>query len=521
MEDLYDVFPYTLDKLKSILSEISGTSKKVIDKKFICIYFKNYFEDLNATTIIIEKEYIDHDFLEDFAAYYVKCFKQYKKTCARLHFFNTKFTKKDFKNLLSGQESTINETNLNSGYLGFIVVKPLPETVIGRTCLKTYEVDGNGRNYPIKRLYTANLFGIELQVNSIAFQEQDSVVAACATSALWSVFQVSGILYQHPILSPVELTKAACDSLPLESRSLPNKGLTLPQMAHAIQSVNLEPLLINASDEKILKSTIHAYLKGGVPLILTVLLVDTSYSPGILIAKHAIAVTGYNIDEKSAPCTKHDFLLKALRINKIYAHDDQIGPFSRIILDKKKIKINGNEYEHISMATSWKGENNEIGSIRAVAENLLIPVYHKIRIPLSDIQTAIMHFDDFIKELQAANIFPFKQQLEWDIYLTQINKFKKDIYEELSINEELKHEILTEGMPKFLWRAEATCDGEAVLDLIFDATDILQGLSLIRAIGYENKSYEFLKIIAKEDVVVDQYKDKPAWKILKWFHTNS
>ncbi len=521
MNDLYDVFPYTLAKLKSILAEVSDTSEEVINRKFICIYFRNYFKDLSAHTIVIEKQYIDHDFLEDFAGYYVKCFKSYERSCARLHFFNFKFTKTDLKNLLSGKDSSIDKKKMNSGYLGFVVVKPLPVTVIGRTCLKTYEIKGNGRHYPTTRPYSANLFGIDLKVDSIAFQEQDSVVAACATSALWSVFQVSGILYQHPILSPVELTKAACDSLPLESRFLPNKGLTLPQMAHAIRSVNLEPYLINALDEEILKSTIYAYLKGGVPLILTVLLADMSNKTGVFIGKHAVAITGYNIKQEGrSPSTARGFLLKALRIDKIYAHDDQIGPFSRIVLDKEKIKvrINGKECEYISMATSWRGVNHKIGSMRAVAENLLIPVYHKIRIPLSDIQIAVMHFDDFIKELQSAKIFPIKKQLEWDIYLTQINKFKKDIYIKTNINQDLKHEILTEGMPKFLWRAEATCEGDPILDLIFDATDILQGLTLTMAIGLEKYSYEFLKIITKEAVIVDQYKDEPAWKILKWFN---
>ena len=32
---------------------------------------------------------------------------------------------------------------LQKNYLGFIVVKPLPSTVVGRTCLKTYDDDGD------------------------------------------------------------------------------------------------------------------------------------------------------------------------------------------------------------------------------------------------------------------------------------------------------------------------------------------------------------------------------------------
>lgn len=131
--------------------------------------------------------------------------------------------------------------SLQQNYLGFIVVKPLPMTIIGRTCLVTYPKEGGkDRYFPIIRKYNVNLFGINLSVKSLAFQEQDNVVAACAASALWSVLHGTGILFQHSILSPGEITKEATKQLPIETRTFPNKGLSVEQMAHAIQSVNLD-----------------------------------------------------------------------------------------------------------------------------------------------------------------------------------------------------------------------------------------------------------------------------------------
>ncbi len=523
MQELYDVYSYNISKLISILESESGTPREIIKWKFIYIYFKNYFEDLNAQTIIVENKYIDHDFLNDYSEYYVKCFKSYNRTCTRLHFFNIKFTKKDFKALLCGSKALLSEKKLNDAYLGFVVVKPLPETIIGRTCLKTYD-DNDRRNYPIVRTYSANLYGIDLKINSLAFQEQDNVVAACATSALWSVFQASGILYQHQIPSPVEITKSACNSLPAESRFLPNKGLTIPQMANAIRSVNLEPFLISASNEEVLKSTLYAYLAGEIPLIMTFLLVDVSKAPGVFVDFHAVAITGYSLGlTKPIPNEKNGFLLKASRIDKIYAHDDQVGPFSRIVLDQREIEFYVDKknlpVKRISMETSWIGKNKKIGSMRAVANNLLIPVYHKIRIPFSDIKDTVIHFDEFIEELRSVKISPLKQRVEWNIYLTTINKFKQDILKKKPLNKQLKYEILTESMPRFLWRAEAVSAGKHVLDLIFDATDILQGLSLKRAIGFDEVFFNLIKAISKETVVFKQYRDKPVWKILKWFAT--
>ena len=136
MQNSFSISPYTLANLINIFVEASKASKEAIKKKFIFFYFRNYFKSLNAQTIIVENYYIDHDFLEDFAGYYVKCFKPYDRTCTRLHFFDIKFNKNDFNNLLEGNISSIDEKILNTAYLGFIVVKPLPQTIIGRTCLK-------------------------------------------------------------------------------------------------------------------------------------------------------------------------------------------------------------------------------------------------------------------------------------------------------------------------------------------------------------------------------------------------
>lgn len=111
------------------------------------------------------------------------------------------------------------------------------------------------------------MFGIPLMVETIAFQEQDQVVAACATSALWSVFQLTGQLFHHPILSPVQITKAATAGVPYRSRAIPNEGLDPEQMASAIRDVRLEPNLLEINNVEVLFSTLYAYIRGHVPVI--------------------------------------------------------------------------------------------------------------------------------------------------------------------------------------------------------------------------------------------------------------
>ncbi|MDR0674130.1 MAG: hypothetical protein LBF93_10880 [Zoogloeaceae bacterium] len=95
-------------------------------------------------------------------------------------------------------------------------------------------------------------------------------MAACATSALWSCFQGTGMLFQHKIPPPVEITKWAGDHLPenllaASSRTFPNSGLTATQMAHAVRCVGLEPLVIGANSRYAVNSVMYAYLRGKVP----------------------------------------------------------------------------------------------------------------------------------------------------------------------------------------------------------------------------------------------------------------
>src|SRR6185437_7191964 len=151
---------------------------------------------------VYEAPYIDRHFSEDFGGYYVRCFGQYRKQCARIHFFGSDFSQQRVEQLLvalTPSKDISDELN----YLGFVVVKPLPETVVGRTCLKQQQALPK---FPTLRQQKVNFFGIDLEFDSLPFQEQDNEVAACATSALWSVLQGTAKLFEHKILTPLEIT---------------------------------------------------------------------------------------------------------------------------------------------------------------------------------------------------------------------------------------------------------------------------------------------------------------------------
>ena len=461
------VVAYSIDALVQLLAEVSPAEEVFVRAKPHRQFLEGYFRELGAATMVVEESYIDHDYLEDYTGYYARCFESYERDTARLHFFNHAFTTDDLLALLSGKTESLTEGLLQEHYLGFMVVKPLPQTIIGRTCLRSYP-DAGRRNFPILRDYEANLFGIRLVVQSLAYQEQDSVVAACATSALWSCFHATGRLFGHIALSPVEITKAAAKSLPEESfipggaaRALPNSGLTPTQMAAAVREVGLEPHIVAVSNADVLNSTIYAYADGRIPCVLVVSLFDQPN--GKVIGRHAVTVTGYSLGKAGpSPVGSSGALLRSSRIDRIYAHDDQVGPFARMV----HATLPTGEF---ALSTSWPG-----GQIFACPELAIVPLYNKIRIPLSWIQRVILLLDEYI-ELVRLRVNPGLARPEWDIYLTTVNEFKGDLHRKAKLSPNPNaEESLTQPMPKYLWCAVASCGSDEHLGLIFDATGIQQ-----------------------------------------------
>jgi hypothetical protein len=509
MPQAYEVLPYSIDTLRRLLAEKAGTPEHVITLKRHLDYFAEYFADIGAKTIVVENGYIDRDYLEDFAAYYVRCFRQYERHCTRLHFFDCAFAELDFTGLLSGAAAPLTPDALQDAYLGFVVVKPLPQTVVGRTCLKTYPEAGR-RQFPITRPYSAHLYGIPLTVDTLAFQEQDAVAAACATSALWSVFQGTGRQFQHHIPSPVEITRAATAHVPLDTRTFPNSsGLNPTQMADAIRSVGLEPFLVNADNEYVLRSTLYAYLRGQIPVLLGIALVEPS-APDNPLGLHAVTVTGYSLGRThQVPYQQQGTCMRAFRMDKIYAHDDQIGPFARMEF------IGGS-----SFSTSWLNGTGS-GLLNAQAVLMLVPLYHKIRIPLQTVRDMVFSFDGLVEALRQSGLLGLTQPLEWDVYLTNVNTLKEEIHGATALAGDYRARVLVHSMPRFLWRATALANSQPVLDLLFDATDIEQGCFFVGGVDYDLVLAQTLRAVTLALVQSNTPLTPADRRLFEWFATST
>ncbi|MHA1695616.1 MAG: hypothetical protein ACTSUG_10155 [Candidatus Helarchaeota archaeon] len=433
------------------------------------IYLAEYLKKINCKTIIKESNYIDKVYLNDFSQFYVRCFPHYKKTCSRLHFFNLEITEDDFyDNYLLGK-------NLQEHYLGFSIIKPLP-FFLGRTCVKPYFDPNNNSTFFIQQKYEVNLCGKPLHINSLIFHDKDKATAACSTVALWICFQMTSHLFKNhlPLLSPLEVTKLASKSTTSPNRLIPNKSLTTLQVVSIIKELNLELEQRKARNKDIF-SFIYAYIHYKIPIILLIERYKNNRRIG-----HAVIVSGIIFNNyQENKFLKGKIKLKAHFINELLIHDDKIGPYIKVTLEMKE-----NSYNHYYTI--------HIGNNEYKINNIIVPVYHKIRVALEDIlyNKFFIEINNLFNEIFSQNSENNKNivsTIMWDIFLTDINEFKKDIAN-LNIDTQLKKSILISPYPKYLWRAIMYNYKKDKIIPIFefqvDATDLPKSIFIYKSFFY-------------------------------------
>lgn len=519
------------------------TKQEVVETKPHFRYFLRYLGDegLQAKYMVIEEGYISRDYLHDYAAYYSLCFKPYDKFCRRIHFFNTTLTENLLRKVVLGSPEI--PPGFWDSYLGFIVVKPIPTTLIGFTLLKNY-AELPDREWWGLRPYKVHVFGHEVTYNSLAFQEQDSVLSACATTAIWSMLNKAS-KNDHCILkTPNEITKDAAGNLSTNgSRLFPNSGLSVSQICQAIFNSGLAPEVrdpdsafvtetLEKESEKTCdtilekepdvietfvsnlytKKILNAYAPLGIPIILVIKVPGADEN-----VLHAITVNGFRKTPIVAREISDENSWIAENINRIYAHDDQWGPYVRIDLENEG-----------DLNTPWTEEDEAHRPTKVT--NIVVPVFPKVRISFEDIEAVVLGLDATLTEFFKNKI---RYDLVWNIQIEFSETFKSGI-KNSALDESTRLNVLSDSLPKYLWVATCYVGTNKLFQFTFDATDVNNGMIGQHMISYmpveDNnalldyllRNETILKSVSSKraslhyfDFLVSQLKSEPGkrWKV--------
>lgn len=208
-------------------------------------------------TVVVEWRYYDKDHARGLSAFYSKSFRDVKKECIRLHFFRSRLSEADLGNLEQQADS----------YLGFCVIRPFPYRRIGRTVLAR-PVSRPSVEFPTCHGdFEVNIGGSRLSIKGAAFMEQDTMVAACASVALWMSTTMLARRFGLTECSSSEITERAAQYL-IQDRPMPSEGLLCEQMLHGLRTMDYDPLLLGVTSQEQARHVIYSYIESEVPPIL-------------------------------------------------------------------------------------------------------------------------------------------------------------------------------------------------------------------------------------------------------------
>ena len=345
-------------------------------------YLEEYVKQLQCKSVVVERQYIDRDYMEDHSAFYARSLRGYENFCRRIHFFKlpvadaqksfrelvqTGATTKDLAARRTAYRNACAEFSRNS-YLGFSVIKPLGGTPVGRTVLVPFEpgsADGFQYRFDCTREYQAHLLGVELTVRGLGFQQQDVGVSACATTALWSAVQKVRDFEDIGTATPAQITTLASQyALPF-GRSMPSEeGLSVEQMCLATQALGVSPYLMRAPNFVTARGILYAATASG---FASVLIMSNDADDKIY---HAIAVAGMKVKAgHDKTLIEGKYADRAGDLAGLIIHDDRIGPY----LETNVVNI---EDTLLQLHLPVREDRDKKWNLRAI----LIPMHSRIRL---------------------------------------------------------------------------------------------------------------------------------------------
>jgi len=459
MNSNINVYNFNKISLQSIISKASDNHFDAIQDKPQFLYLLAYLQNEDTRYTIVEQQYIDYSYLEDYGEYYVRNYHNYRRFCVRLHFFK-KIEELPLDNTPSKEleENFLdffleNQKKCQESYLGYLVVKPISNAPFGKLCLATYgkevqlnQADKTDKRFFLTKTVRSNLLGTTLSIDTIPAQEQDSIISACVTSTLWSYLHTIN-KETTDILSMSAITKIIENKKSLLGKAYGDSNFNLSLIRTFVNYCKLEFISHDFYEGKsidFLKESVIAYQSyKKEAIILAVKVFDDNNTE---LNPHLVLITGYG-------CNKNG------QLSKLYIHDDQLGPFARL-------KFVDDDY--LEPIINIDGESNQY---KYKATGIYLGLYSKIRLKFNDL------FDkkSLLKDILSCYL---PDSIKLNIVLIDSNQYKANILKKLTtgtgispILKKLYKTFLKNNQPKYLWKISVINGADTLLDILIDTTE--------------------------------------------------
>ena len=375
-------------------------------------YVFDYVRRLGGHSYAVEPDYIDRDFIEDFSVFYSKCFEQIPNRCLRIHFFGSSVeqvtdwvTATHHRKTVPGRQSVRSdagpapgeasvdvddgsgrsETGMRPDYLGFCVLRPLANSPVGRTVLKHYPSAGDDGGSESLRIYSGKVssvvhfLGIQWTVSGLPFQQQDTGVAACATTAIWSSLHAIRDRERSVSATPVTITQFATRYSIPGGRPMPGGELDIDQMCQAVRGCGLSPVVFRLEDNLALARFLFesSLASGDCPIVMC----RNESGEG-----HAMTLTGLKYRPHPSGDGRSDIFEQA------FLHDDRVGPnltYTANSATSQSVEAPTDDTDVVTppMSLQLDGTGHpDTSRERWRVTHMLVPTHPKIRLTLADLR---------------------------------------------------------------------------------------------------------------------------------------
>ncbi|HEY0027402.1 MAG TPA: hypothetical protein VGC35_05990 [Allosphingosinicella sp.] len=153
-----------------------------------------------------------------------------------------------------------------------------------------------------------------------------------------------------------------------------------------------------------------------------------------------------------------------------------------------------------TLYVSWPGGDGKLGQTLARSHTLVVSLNHKMRVQFATVLKLTLEIgrqlDSALEEFPGFEAVLVQGPVSWDIQQFSLSAFRNEVAtSDLPDND--KKRLLESRMPKHLWRIIAATNGGAVLELLLDATDLVQGEMLIDTVVYARNAANLFGIVFK------------------------
>lgn len=446
-------------------------------------------KSLECKAILVEEDYVDYDYRDEFAHFYSTVFTSYSNLCIRLHFF------KD--NIAYLKE--LRDTNKKIDYLGYTVIRPIEVGKVGRTIFRPWVHSPNNDYHLCVSSYSSHIFGKEFEIIGTPFIQQDTMVMRCAQASIWMATRTLSQSYRFlPRCLPYEITDAATRYPSWLGKPMPSSGLNLELMVNSLTKLGYPPLVYSKSqfseEDWDPIDIIYKYIESQVPVI-------------AVVPNHAITIIGHTFDPHpniSKKVKQKRIISSKEWLDSFIIHDDALGPYRLLpVSDEARKRFVGSSREHLLPP------NNCLYHTTNDVQHIIIPLPFKVYFPGISIDPHVewaiknkLFLTYVLQSAKKGNIISKEfldcltgseqSPLVLRTYFIPSEKYKANLKRPPISNEmssRLRDEYVSMRMPHFVWITEITTadrlsqedEGKRTVlgEIIIDCTGNRYGLALL------------------------------------------